>query len=105
MSECNIYGINEIRDGICLSDVYMVLLYESWYFKVLYMCISSRVEMECLLKEPAALVSNKSDCPYCGPLLETFFHISALTLQNKCNNARYVYFRRLHRSTPFVLHR
>ena len=67
--------------------------------------ISSRVEMQCLLYEPATLVSNKADCSYCGPLLQSFCHFSALTLQNGCNNARYEYFTRLRRRTGFVGHR
>ena len=57
-----------------------------------FVYISSRVEMQYLLYEPATLISNKADCPYCGLLLQPFCHISVLTLQNGCNNARYAYF-------------
>ena len=67
--------------------------------------ISSRVEMKCILYEPAALISNKADCSYCGPLLQPFCHVSALTLQKGCTNSRYVYFIRLHRRARFVRHR
>ena len=55
--------------------------------------------------EPATLISKKVDCPYCGPLLQPFCHVSALTLQKGCNNSRYVYFIRLHKRTRFVRHR
>jgi len=61
--------------------------------------------MLCLLYEPAALISNKADCPYCGALLLPFCDVSALTLQNGCSNARYVYFIGVHRRTRFVRHR
>ena len=60
--------------------------------------------MQCLLYEPATLIFDKADCPYCGPLLQPFCDVSALTLQNGCSNARYIYFIRLHRKTRFVRH-
>jgi hypothetical protein len=90
-SEWCINGIIKMSVGICL--------------KVLYMCISSRVEILCLLYKPATLISKKVDCPYWGRLLRPFWDVSALTLQNDCNKACCLYYIQLHRKTPFVLQR
>ena len=43
MSECSLYDIVTIRDGICLTAFYMILLKCSWYMSEC--CIYDNIKM------------------------------------------------------------